>query len=47
MSLLRTETLQVVSQSLGLNDVRKDCIDELMPEVELRVREVVQGALKF
>ena len=41
MSLLRPEMLEVVVQSLGLDDVRKNCIAELMPEVELGVREVV------
>lgn len=47
MSLLRSETLQVVAQSLGLDDLSDDCVRELLPEVELRVREVVQDALKF
>ena len=47
MSLLRPEMLQLVAQSLGLDDVSKDCTAELMPEVELRVREVVQDAVKF
>ena len=47
MSLLRPEMLlQVVAQSLGLDDVSKDCIAELMPDVEMRVREVVQDALE-
>ena len=39
--------LQVVASSLGLDDVSKDCIAGLLPELELRVREVVQDALKF
>ena len=47
MSLLRPEMLQVVAQSLGLDDISSDCVGELMPEIELRVREVVQDALKF
>ncbi|RLN21581.1 hypothetical protein BBI17_006990 [Phytophthora kernoviae] len=47
MSLLRPETLQVVAQSLGLDDLSSECVHELLPEVELRVREVVQDALKF
>ena len=46
MSLLSPEMPQVVAQSLGLDDVSKDCIAELMPDVELRVREVVQDALE-
>ncbi|OWZ16660.1 Transcription initiation factor TFIID subunit 6 [Phytophthora megakarya] len=47
MSLLCPETLQVVAQSLGLDDISDDCVRQLLPEVELRVREVVQDALKF
>ncbi|KAI9995105.1 hypothetical protein PInf_012149 [Phytophthora infestans] len=47
MSLLRPETLQVVAQSLGLDDISDECVCELLPEVELRVRQVVQDALKF
>ncbi|CAH0487472.1 unnamed protein product [Peronospora farinosa] len=47
MSLLRPEMLQVVAQSLGLDDLSDECVGNLLPEVELRVREVVQDALKF
>ncbi|RLN89885.1 hypothetical protein BBJ28_00005954 [Nothophytophthora sp. Chile5] len=47
MSMLRPETLQVVAQSLGLDDLSPACVQELLPEVELRVREVIQDALKF
>ncbi|ETL85343.1 hypothetical protein, variant 5 [Phytophthora nicotianae] len=47
MSLLRPETLQIVAQSLGLDDISDECVRELLPEVELRVRQVVQDALKF
>ncbi|KAL7683551.1 putative TATA box binding protein associated factor (TAF) [Plasmopara halstedii] len=47
MSLLRPETVQIVAQSLGLDNIGDDSIRELLPEVELRVREVVQDALKF
>ncbi|RLN72345.1 hypothetical protein BBJ28_00009819 [Nothophytophthora sp. Chile5] len=47
MSMLRPETLQVVAQSLGLDDLSPTCVQELLPEVELRVREVIQDALKF
>lgn len=47
MSLLRAETVQIVAQSLGLDDISDDSVRELLLEVELRVREVVQDALKF
>lgn len=47
MSLLRGEMLQVVAQSLGIDDLSDACVRELLPEVELRVREIIQDALKF
>lgn len=47
MSVLRPEMAQVVAQSLGLPDLSDACVRALLPEVELRVREVVQDALKF
>jgi transcription initiation factor TFIID subunit 6 len=47
MSLLRAESLRVVAQSLGIEELSDACVRELLPEVELRVRQVVQDALKF
>lgn len=47
MSLLRGEMLRVVAQSVGVDTLSDACVRELLPEVELRVREVVQDALKF
>jgi hypothetical protein len=39
--------LRVVAQSLGIEDLKDECIADLLPEVELRVREIIQDALKF
>ena len=47
MSVLRPESLKVVAQSLGIDDLNDACVRELLPEVELRVREIIQDALKF
>ncbi|TDH73197.1 uncharacterized protein CCR75_003078 [Bremia lactucae] len=47
MSQLRSEMLQVVAQSLGLDDISDEAVRELLPEIEFRVREIVQDALKF
>uniref|UniRef100_K3WRX7 TATA box binding protein associated factor (TAF) histone-like fold domain-containing protein n=1 Tax=Globisporangium ultimum (strain ATCC 200006 / CBS 805.95 / DAOM BR144) TaxID=431595 RepID=K3WRX7_GLOUD len=47
MSVLRPESLQVVAQSLGIDALSDACVRELLPEVELRVREIIQDALKF
>ncbi|TMW68467.1 hypothetical protein Poli38472_005935 [Pythium oligandrum] len=47
MSLLRSETLKVAAQSVGIEDLSDACVRELLPEVELRVREIIQDALKF
>ncbi|GLD94587.1 hypothetical protein PINS_up003198 [Pythium insidiosum] len=47
MSLLRGELLRVIAQSVGIEELSDACVDELLPEVELRVRQVVQDALKF
>lgn len=47
MSLLRAESLRVAAQSVGVEELSAACVQALLPEVELRVREVVQDALKF
>ncbi|TYZ67839.1 hypothetical protein PybrP1_004919, partial [[Pythium] brassicae (nom. inval.)] len=47
MSLLRPETLQVAAQSAGVAALGDACVRELLPEVELRLRELIQDALKF
>ncbi|DAZ97466.1 TPA: hypothetical protein N0F65_009949 [Lagenidium giganteum] len=47
MSVLRPELIRVVGQSLGIDDLKEDCVRELLPEVELRLREIIQDALKF
>lgn len=47
MSLLRGESLRVAAQSVGVGDLSAACVAALLPEAELRVREVLQDALKF
>lgn len=47
MSLLRGESLRVAAQGVGVEALSAACVAALLPEVELRVREVVQDALKF
>lgn len=47
MSVLRPESLQVVAQSAGVDTLSDACVRELLPEVELRLREIIQDALKF
>ncbi|OQR84460.1 transcription initiation factor TFIID subunit 6 [Achlya hypogyna] len=47
MSVLREESIAVIGQSLGLDNLRKGCASELAPEVEFRLREIIQDAIKF
>ncbi|CCI40729.1 unnamed protein product [Albugo candida] len=47
MSVLRQEMIQVIAQSLGFDDLSEESMDDLLPEVEVRVREIIQDAIKF
>lgn len=45
--MLRGELIKVTAQSLGIDDLSDTCVRALLPEVELRVREIIQDAMKF
>lgn len=47
MSVVRSDMIHVVAQSLGIENLKEDCVRELLPEVELRLRELIQDAQKF
>ncbi|RHY91987.1 hypothetical protein DYB35_001372 [Aphanomyces astaci] len=47
MSVLREECFEVIGQSLGLDRLAPGCAAELAPEIELRLREIIQDAMKF
>ncbi|CAH0477746.1 unnamed protein product [Peronospora belbahrii] len=47
MNQLRSMTLTVVARILGLNNINDDSIRDMLPGLELRVREVVQDAIEF
>ncbi|OQS05221.1 transcription initiation factor TFIID subunit 6 [Thraustotheca clavata] len=47
MSVLREESIAVIGQSIGLEKLKKGCASELAPEVEFRLREIIQDAIKF
>ncbi|KAF0699684.1 Aste57867_9761 [Aphanomyces stellatus] len=47
MSVLREESIAVIAQSIGLDNLSKGCAAELAPEIEFRLREIIQDAMKF
>ncbi|KAH9093789.1 hypothetical protein Ae201684P_016411 [Aphanomyces euteiches] len=47
MSVLREESIAVIAQSIGLTSLSKGCAAELAPEIEFRLREIIQDAMKF
>ncbi|RHY30960.1 hypothetical protein DYB32_003889 [Aphanomyces invadans] len=47
MSVLREESFEVIAQSLGLEQLKPGCAAELAPEIEFRLREIIQDAMKF
>lgn len=47
MSSIRDETIQVIAESLGLEKIRDSVPQVLAPEVEFRMREIIDQALKF
>lgn len=42
MSIVPKETIQVIAQSIGINSLPPDAVDALAPDVEYRVREIMQ-----
>lgn len=46
MSIVPKETIQVIAQGIGINNLSPDVADALAPDVEYRVREIMQEAIK-
>lgn len=46
MSIIPKETIQVIAQSLGITNLHDDVAKELAPDVEYRLREIMQEAVK-
>lgn len=46
MSILPKETIQIIAQSIGITDLPDDVASALAPDVEYRMREVMQEAIK-
>ncbi|KAJ8431681.1 hypothetical protein Cgig2_007503 [Carnegiea gigantea] len=46
MSIVQKETIEVIAQSIGINNLSPDVAVALAPDVEYRVREIMQEAIK-
>ncbi|XP_010522376.1 PREDICTED: transcription initiation factor TFIID subunit 6 [Tarenaya hassleriana] len=46
MSIVPKETIEVIAQSIGITNLSKDAALMLAPDVEYRVREIMQEAIK-
>lgn len=46
MSIVPKETIEVISQSIGINNLSLDAALALAPDVEYRMREIMQEAIK-
>ncbi|XP_021759050.1 transcription initiation factor TFIID subunit 6-like [Chenopodium quinoa] len=46
MSVIQKETIEVIAQSIGINNLSPDVALALAPDVEYRVREIMQEAIK-
>ncbi|KDP30842.1 hypothetical protein JCGZ_13785 [Jatropha curcas] len=46
MSIVPKETIQVIAQSIGINNLNDDVALALAPDVEYRMREIMQEAIK-
>lgn len=46
MSIVQKETIEVIAQSIGINNLSPDVALALAPDVEYRVREIMQEAIK-
>lgn len=42
MSIVQKETIEVIAQSIGINNLSPDVALALAPDVEYRVREIMQ-----
>jgi len=46
MSILPKETIEVIAQSIGISNLSPDVAQALAPDVEYRLREIMQEAIK-
>ncbi|KAH7387594.1 hypothetical protein KP509_16G031600 [Ceratopteris richardii] len=46
MTILLKETVQTIAQSIGINNLPEEVAEALAPDVEYRMREIMQGAIK-
>ncbi|XWS75828.1 hypothetical protein CRYUN_Cryun01aG0125600 [Craigia yunnanensis] len=46
MSIVAKETIEVIAQSIGINNLSADAALSLAPDVEYRMREIMQEAIK-
>ncbi|XVF21071.1 hypothetical protein REPUB_Repub12eG0059000 [Reevesia pubescens] len=46
MSIVAKETIEVIAQSIGINNLSTDAALSLAPDVEYRMREIMQEAIK-
>uniref|UniRef100_A0A0C9RR19 TSA: Wollemia nobilis Ref_Wollemi_Transcript_21826_2045 transcribed RNA sequence n=1 Tax=Wollemia nobilis TaxID=56998 RepID=A0A0C9RR19_9CONI len=46
MSILPKETIEVIAQSIGINNLSPDAAQALAPDVEYRLREIMQESIK-
>eukprot|EP01018_Ginkgo_biloba_P017040 Gb_30850 [translate_table: standard] len=46
MSILPKETIEVIAQSIGISNLSEDVAQALAPDVEYRMREIMQEAIK-
>ncbi|KAG8640531.1 hypothetical protein MANES_13G064400v8 [Manihot esculenta] len=46
MSIVPKETIEVIAQSIGINNLSEDAALSLAPDVEYRMREIMQEAIK-
>ncbi|XP_057540477.1 transcription initiation factor TFIID subunit 6-like isoform X1 [Amaranthus tricolor] len=46
MSIVQKETIEVIAQSIGITNLSPDVASTLAPDVEYRVREIMQEAIK-
>lgn len=42
MSIVPKETIEVIAQSIGINNLSQDAAEALAPDVEYRMREIMQ-----
>jgi transcription initiation factor TFIID subunit 6 len=47
MSIVPKETIEVIAQSIGINNLSPDVALSLAPDVEYRMREIMQVDFRF